>query len=229
MPSRLISINNTANDIQVIMFELNLRKEKWMFMCIYRPPKQNNQYFLDNVSSISDHYSSIYMEPNCSALTSFMQSFNLLNLIKSNACFKGKSSRIDLVLTNRKYCFTHLSTFETSLSNHHYLVYSMLKTCFKREESKHFIYHDYKNFNDVNFCIELENKLEECPKHYENFENTFANILDSHAPRKTKVLRGNHKPNVDKNLRKAIMKRSKLKNKANRTKLQDDITKYKKR
>ena len=82
----------------------------------------------------------------------------------------------------------------------------MLKTCFKREESKHFIYHDYKNFNDINFRIELENKLEECPKHYEHFENTFANILDSHAPRKTKVLRGNHKPNVDKNLRKAIMK-----------------------
>ena len=116
LPSRLISVNNTANDIQVIMFELNLRKEKWMFMCIYRPPKQNNQYFLENVSSISDHYSSIYenfiflggfnMEPNCSALTSFMQSFNLLNLIKTNACFKGKSSRIDLVLTNRKYCFT---------------------------------------------------------------------------------------------------------------------------
>ena len=76
--------------------------------------------------------------------------------------------------------------------------------------------------------MDLENKLEECPKHYENFEKTFVNVLDAHAPRKTKVLRGNQKPHVDKNLRKAIMKRSKLKNKANRTKLQDDIAKYKK-
>ena len=39
------------------------------------------------------------------------------------------------------------------------------------------------------------------------------------TPRKTKVLCGNQKPHVDKNLRKAIMKHSKLKNKANRTKL----------
>ena len=27
---------------------------------IYRPPKQNNQFFLDNLSPIADHYSRIY-------------------------------------------------------------------------------------------------------------------------------------------------------------------------
>ena len=75
--------------------------------------------------------------------------------------------------------------------------------------------------------MDLENK---CPKHYENFEKTFANVLDAPAPRKTKVVPGILKPHVGKNLREAIMKRSKLKlkNKANRTKLQDDIAKYKK-
>ena len=44
-----------------------------------------------------------------------------------------------------------------------------------------------------------------------------------HALKKTKVLRGNHKPHVDKNLRKATMKSSKLQYKANSTKLQDVI------
>ena len=53
-------------------------------------------------------------------------------------------------------------------------------------------------------------------------------VLDRHAPRKTKILRGNQKPHVDKNLRKAIMKRSKLKSKANRTKPPKDISDYKK-
>ena len=142
MLSKLLSTRNITNDIQVIPFELNLRKEKWMFMCIYKPPKQNNQYFLENLSSIADRYSTIYdnyiflgdfnMEPNCPALTSFMQSFNLFNLIKTNTCFKGKGSRIDLILTNRKCCFKHSSTLETGLSDHHHFVYSMLKTYFKR-------------------------------------------------------------------------------------------------
>ena len=42
-------------DIQIMQFELNLRKEKWMFMCIYRPPAQSKQYFLENLSMIVDH------------------------------------------------------------------------------------------------------------------------------------------------------------------------------
>ena len=47
-------------------------------------------------------------------------------------------------------------------------------------------------------------------------------------PRKAKILRGKHKPHVDKNLRKAIMKRSALKRKASKIK-QQDLTKYQKK
>ena len=67
-----------------------------------------------------------------------------------------------------------------------------------------------------------------CPKNYESFENVFVIVLDRHAPRKTKILRGNQKPHAAKNLRKAIMKRSELQSKANRTKRPKDISDYKK-
>ena len=63
------------------------------------------------------------------------------------------------------------------------------------------------------------------PETLRKFWKNIFKVLDANATRKTKVLRGNHKPHVDKNFCKAIMKRSKLKNKANRTKLQDDIAK----
>ena len=52
--------------------------------------------------------------------------------------------------------------------------------------------------------------------------------LDKHAPNKTKIFRGNHNPHINKTLRKAIMKRSQLKNKANKMKDPKDILKYKK-
>ena len=61
--SRLLRNFDIRSDIQVIRFELNLRKEKWMLMCIHRPPSQNKQYFLDKLSEIIDLYSSIY--DNC--------------------------------------------------------------------------------------------------------------------------------------------------------------------
>ena len=47
-------------------------------------------------------------------------------------------------------------------------------------------------------------------------------------PQKVKILKGNHKPHYNKNLRKAIMKRSRLKNKVNRSKDPVDIANYKK-
>ena len=55
LPSRRLTNYTTPKDIQIILFELNLRKEKWMFMCIYKPPAQNKQYFLENLSMIVDH------------------------------------------------------------------------------------------------------------------------------------------------------------------------------
>ena len=76
--------------------------------------------------------------------------------------------------------------------------------------------------------MDLESKLNNCPKKYGNFEKTFENVLNGHAAKKTKFLRGNQKPHVDKNLRKAIMKRSQLKIKANRPKQLEDTTKYQK-
>ena len=67
------------------------------------------------------------------------------------------------------------------------------------------------------FKMISKNGLSKCPENYESFENVFVTVLNRHALRKTKIFRGYQKPHVNKNLRKAIMKRSELKSKANRT------------
>ena len=67
-----------------------------------------------------------------------------------------------------------------------------------------------------------------CNGEYENYEQNFIKVLNTHAPKKVKILRGNYKPHYYKNLRKAIMKRSRLKNKAKRTKAPIDTVNYKK-
>ena len=52
--------------------------------------------------------------------------------------------------------------------------------------------------------------------------------LNKHAPLKTKVIQGNHKSFITKNLRKAIMKRSALKKRANISNNPEIIKLYKK-
>ena len=104
----------------------------------------------------------------------------------------------------------------------------MLKTIFEREESKKVTYHNYKQFQWENFEKDLTSSLRNCNGEYENYEQNFIKVLNTHAPKKVKILRGNHKPHYNKNLRKAIMKRSRLKNKANRSKDPVDIANVKK-
>ena len=65
----------------------------------------------------------------------------------------------------------------------------------------------------------------DCRNSYDELESAFITALEKHAP---KWIRGNNKPHITKPLSQTIMKRSKLKTMANKTKLLIDIRNYKK-
>ena len=89
-------------------------------------------------------------------------------------------------------------------------------------------YRSYKHFQWETFEKVLINSLRNCNEEYKNYEQNFVEVLNTHAPQKLKILRGNHKPHYNKNIRKAIVKRSRLKNKANISKDPVDIANNKK-
>ena len=82
----------------------------------------------------------------------------------------------------------------------------MLKTTFEKEESIKVTYRDYKQFQWENFEKDLTSSLRNCNGEYENYEQNFIKVLNTHAPKKVKILRGNHKLHYNKNLRKVFMK-----------------------
>ena len=47
LPLPQLTKHKIYSDIQALVFEINIRKEKWFFLSIYNPPSQNCQYFLD--------------------------------------------------------------------------------------------------------------------------------------------------------------------------------------
>ena len=53
--------------------------------------------------------------------------------------------------------------------------------------------------------------------------------MNNQAPKQLKIFRGNQKPHINTILRNTILKRSQLKNKANKTNSVDDLIKYKQR
>ena len=54
LPSRIMSNFKLPENIQVRPFELNLRKEEWLFVSIYKPLLQSNNYFLDTSNDLLD-------------------------------------------------------------------------------------------------------------------------------------------------------------------------------
>ena len=132
IPSRKLSCGDICNSIQAIPFEINLRKEKWLVISIYRPPSQDSVFFLNSLTKIIDVFADKYdnylilgdfdLESGNTILRNFLDSNNLTNLIKTNTCFKGKGSSIDLILTNRKYSFKNTSAYETGHSDHHHMI-----------------------------------------------------------------------------------------------------------
>ena len=63
---------------------------------------------------------------------------------------------------------------------------------------------------------------------YSDFEKKITDTVNKHAPKKIKTFRANQKPLRKNPLRKTIMKRSQLKNKANKTRNAADGSHYKK-
>ena len=89
-----------------------------------------------------------------------------------------------------------------------------MKKNFEKGNPKTMYYRNYNNF-DNNICQQrLNEKLSsQAFSNFSTFYNSFLKILNEFAPLKKKVLRYNNSPFMNKIFRKAIMLRSKLKNK----------------
>ena len=97
---------------------------------------------------------------------------------------------------------------------------------YEKFEPKKLIYRNFKQNNSGQFKLDICNSTSDVRTHAA-FENNFVTVLGKHAPKKTKILRGNQNHHFNKNLWKHIMIRSRLKNKANKSKSSVDIVKFK--
>ena len=154
-------------------------------------------------------------DPGFDKLEDFCDLFNLTNLIKSYTCItKNHQSTIDLLLTNKPRSFKYSTTTETGLSDHHKLITTFLKAQNGHLKPKVIHYRNYKKFNEKLFLNDLKalNIDHSNPDFSYSLltENTLK-VLNKHAPLKKRFIGGNHAPFMNKNLRKAIYTRSRLK------------------
>ena len=135
-----------------------------------------------------------------------------------------------MILTNCEHCFHSSSTIETGLSDFHKMIITTLKSKLRKKDPLTINYRSYKKINDTLFKCQLNaslNNLNDVDNTYDNFKNTFIQLLDRHAPMKKKFIRGNNAPFMNKTLSQAFQHRSKMKNKYNKNPSEENFRAFK--
>ena len=128
-------------------------------MGCYHPPSQSDEYFFYHLGKVLDNFSTKY---DRFVLLGDFKVHTMQKTVKNKTCFKSieNPSWVDLILTDKPRSFQHRNVFETSISNHHKLVTTVMRGKFTKALAKYLHYHNYKNFNEQNFKLELRGKLE---------------------------------------------------------------------
>ena len=126
-------------------------------------------------------------------LDSLLDEQKCKNIIKNKTCFKSvKGSCIDLIHT----FFQFTNVCETGISDHHLLIYTMLKSTYTKMEPKILTKRCFKNFSKQFFLQGLKQVLSNTGN-FSDFSIEFKNTLNDHASIKT----GNTKARVQTILR----------------------------
>ena len=233
IPAKILKI---SDEIEGIFIELNMKGTKWLLSCIYNPNGQCSREFFIHLENELNYYFSKYdsiiivgdfnQEENDSSIRNFSVDHGLKNIVKDKTCFKNPSNPrcIDLILTNRPKSFQHTTTFDIGLSDFHKMVVTSFKCKLEKRAPKVVSYRDYKHFDSSLFRQDLNRELPGVID-WADFEEKTLNVINQHAPNKKKTLRANHKPYITKELRKAIMDKTRLAKR--RFNSEDDMRKFK--
>ena len=198
------------------------------------PPLHVISKALDDLSKKYDNFillGDFNNEPEEKNMSNFLNTYHLKNTVKQKTCFKNpdRLSCIDLILTISSRSFQDTCTVETGLSDFHKLVVTVLKLYFPKHKLNIQTFRDYKRFQNDLFRSELGYELSKqdvCNLELEHLLNTFIENLNKNAPIKKKYLRANQREFMSKELNKAIMTRSRLRNKYLKEKSADSKIAY---
>ena len=155
-------------------------------------------------------------------LSDLYDSYDLTNMVKEKTCFMSQQgSSIDIISTNKPKSFFKSYTIETGLSDHHKMIITFLRNHNSiKLKPKNIIYRDVKNMDFDKFEDDIKNipidELCRFPDPFEGYTTLFKSILDRHALIKLKIIRGNNKRFINKELSKALKEKSRINNKTNK-------------
>jgi exonuclease III len=128
-----LEILNT--NIQCLCVEINVSKEKWFILSVYRLPNADVRLFIECLTVILDkmfleskmilvmgdiNINMLSGDNRAQQMNDVLDMYNMKNIIKSATCFKGENSTlIDVVLVSNSHRFSGWLNYTCGLSDYH--------------------------------------------------------------------------------------------------------------
>ena len=240
-------IDSSATGLEIIITEATLRKkERWIYIVGYKPPGIKDTAFYDVFSTMCDliiqesenvvilgDYNCDFMVDN--PLKDVCETFDLQNLVNDPTCFKNqKGSLVDLCLVSNPSRFKKALNLNCWLSDWHNFICVTTKLFAPHQKPSVIMYRSFKNFIDDYFICDLYHLLESlnfdksdgintC---FQTFIDCLNDIVNFHAPLKTKTIRKNNVPYMNSEWRKMMYKRNMMRNIKNKHPCPENYDRY---
>ena len=228
---RLVNIEGHTDGIECLCIEITIGKAKTVLTCLYKHPKVKHEIFANYFTNISDELLKSYDDfvflgdLNCcptksNTVKGICDTYGLTNLIKDPTCHKGPSpTLLDVILVNNPRKYSGVFNVPCELSDVHNIIGAATRRFAPLLKPHTVYYRSYKNFNDEYFL----NDISMSPFHVADiFDDVdvawftsalITNVIDNHAPVRSKTLKKQSVPYMNGALRKAIYARNMARNK----------------
>ena len=215
-----------------LCMEITVGKTTTVLACIYKHPKLKNDAFKCYLSNMADslfrtHSDLVFLgDMNCcpsksTTIQDFCEIYGLTNLITEPTCHKGDvSTLLDVILVTNPRRYLGTLNSECNISDFHNIIGAATRRFAPSLKPQKIIYRSYKSFNDADFLFDLQY----APFHVMNIfddaddmawytSTLISDVIDSHAPVKSKFVKRQSVPYMNSKLRKALYSRNMARNK----------------
>ena len=210
--------------IEGLAVELNLNGDKWIIVNVYKQPQTPNGIFLnciDNVLSLctqaapniiicGDLNINVLNTNNC--IKDVLDIHGMVNIVKEPTCYKAiEPTLLDLVITNVSKRIVNIQCITNCLSDFHKMICFATRAnapCYIKRVIR---YRSYKHFDNKTFQTDLLSAPFQVAEMFDSVNDSLmytqqllVNVINNHAPMKSRVITYKEAPYMNDVLRKAI-------------------------
>lgn len=229
---RLENIECNSNGIESLCIEIIVGKCKTIIACVYKHPKVANEIFKDCMSEMADKLLIscqdliLLGDMNCcpnksNTIKDFCDMYDLSNIIKDPTCHKGQTpTLLDVILVSNPKRYAGVLNSICNLSDFHNIIGAATRRFAPSMIPRCIFYRSYKHFDESRYI----NDIAAAPFHvsdiFDNVEDVawfssklISDVIDDHAPIRSKCVKSDSVPYMNSRLRKAQYKRNMARNK----------------